>query len=123
VEFDPCATNVAQDFKQAWIAKYGKWEGPELMGTGTYAALRAALMQTGSFDPDVLANLISNGMKFEGPTGAGQMVSRPDLGNNRTVDSVATTYIKVIKDGKPILIDTLQPDVALQYFRLAFPSK
>jgi len=62
-------------------------------------------------------------MKFEGPTGAGQMVSRPDLGNERTVDSVTTTYLKTIKSGKPVLIDTVNLDEGIKYFRLAFPPK
>lgn len=123
VEFDPPLTQMAKDFKDAWLAKYGKWEGPELMGVGSYAALRAALQQTNSLDTDKLADLLSNGMKYDSPTGSGQMVSRPDLGNNRTVDSVTTTYIKTIKNGKPELIATIPVEEGIEYFRLAFPTK
>ena len=93
------------------------------MGTGSYAALRTALQQANSLDPDKLANVLSNGMKYSAPLGDGEMVSRPDLGNNRTVDSACTTYIKTIKNGQPVLVDTVPLDEGLQYVKLAFPVK
>jgi branched-chain amino acid transport system substrate-binding protein len=122
-ELTPQPTKVAEAFRAAWIAKFGSWTGPELMGTGSYSCLRAALQETGSLDPDVLAKHIADGMKYEGPTGIGQMISRPDLGNAGTVDAVTETYVKTIKDGEPILVDTIPIDVAAQYQRLAFPAK
>lgn len=121
-EFDNPPTEVARKFKQAWIDMYGSWEGPELMGVGTYACLRAALLQTGSLDTDILADHIASGMEYEGPTGLGKMVSRPDLNNDRTVDSVTTVYIKTIRDGKAVLIDQVPLEQSLKYFRIAFPS-
>jgi len=122
-EFDNPPTEVARKFKQAWIDTYGSWEGPELMGVGSYACLRTALMQTGSLDTDALADCIAGGMEFEGPTGTGKMVSRPDLNNPRTVDSVTTVYIKTIKDGKAVLIDQVPLEQGVKYFRLAFPEQ
>ena len=87
----------AKNFKTSWIAKYGKWEDPEVQYTSLYSCLRAALQQAGSLDTDKVADVIGNGLKYEGPTGAAQMISRPDMGNNRTVDSVTTLYFKQIK--------------------------
>ena len=44
--------------------------GPEIMHSANYCCLIAALEQAGSLDPDKVAAVISNGMKFEGPTGS-----------------------------------------------------
>lgn len=123
IEFDPAPTQAAQEFKDAWIAKYGEWGGPEMVGTCYYACLKTALQQAGTLDTDKVAEVIYNGMKFEGPTGAAQMVSRPDLGNDRTVDSVTTAYIKQIKGGKPTLLATIGIEEALGYFEKALPPE
>jgi branched-chain amino acid transport system substrate-binding protein len=121
VEFDQPLTQTAKEFKDAWIAKNGKWEGPEILGTGDYACLRAALQQAGTLDTDKIADIIANGLKFEGPTGLGQMISRPDIGNERTVDSITTTYMKKVTNGKANLIATIDLNEGLQYFRQAYP--
>jgi ABC-type branched-subunit amino acid transport system substrate-binding protein len=121
VEFDPAFTKTAQQFKDAWIAKFGKWEGPEILCSGTYSGLRAGLQQAGSTDVDKVASVIFTGMKFEGPTGAGQMISRPDLKNSRTIDSVASINIKQIKGGKPGLFTTIGVDDGLNFFLKANP--
>jgi hypothetical protein len=48
------------------------------------------------------------------------MISRPDMGNNRTVDSIAVTYVKEMKKGKPNLMATVSLVEASNYFRMAF---
>lgn len=115
-EFEPALTDVAKDFKAAWIAKYGAWEDPEITCMSTWSCLIAALQEAGSLDPDEVAEVIGNGLQFEGPTGPSQMVNRPDLGNDRTVDCVVGYYIKKVVDGKPTLIDTIDLDNAVEYF-------
>ena len=115
-EFDPALTPVAEDFKAAWIAEYGAWEDPEITCMSTWSCLIAALQEADSLDPDEVAEVIGNGLQFEGPTGPSQMVSRPDLGNDRTVDCVVGYYIKKVVDGKPTLIDTIDLDDAVEYF-------
>ena len=50
-----------------------------------------------------------------------QMVSRLDLGNERTVDSIGTYYIKKINNGKPELIGTISIEDALKYVNIAMP--
>jgi branched-chain amino acid transport system substrate-binding protein len=123
VEFDPPLTQMAKEFKEGWIAKYGKWEGPEVQGIGQYAAMKAAMQQAGTTDVDKVAAVVFNGMKYESPTGPGMMISRPDLGNERTVDSVCTTYIKQVKEGKLTVLDTIKMEDALTLVRKAFPAK
>ena len=121
LDFDPPLTKESVDFKAAWIAKYGKWEGPDVVFAQNYEGLKAALIQAGSIDTDKVASVLSNGMKFDTLNGPSQMVSRPDLGNNQTTDSVGTYYIKTIHNGVAELTATIQPDEALGYLRTAFP--
>jgi len=122
VEFDDPPTQMAKDFKAAYIAKYGKWDGPDIMDTANYALLRAALQAANSTDPDKIAAVISNGLKYEGPTGVGQMISRPDLGQTRTTDSISSYYFKQIKGGKVTQLTQVSLEDALKYFRLAWPT-
>jgi branched-chain amino acid transport system substrate-binding protein len=112
VEFDTPPTQAAKDFKAAYIAKYGKWESPEIVNTALWSCLRAALQQAGNLDADKVATVIGNGLKYEGPTGPAIMVSRPDMGNNRTVDSIVGLFMKQIEGGKVKLLDTVTLDEA-----------
>jgi len=121
IEFDPAATQMAADFKAAWIEKHGKWEGPEVQGVGQYAALKHALQEAGNLDTDKVAAVVFNGMKYESPTGLGMMISRPDLGNDRTVDSICTTYIKQVKNGQLVVLDTFSMDDAYTLFKKINP--
>jgi branched-chain amino acid transport system substrate-binding protein len=103
VEFDAPLSQQAKDFKAAWIAKYGKWETPEISGTTSFGGLLTALQKAGTLDPDKIADVFNNGLKFQGPVAPTQMVNRPDLGNNRTVDGVTSLAMKRIVGGKATL--------------------
>jgi branched-chain amino acid transport system substrate-binding protein len=104
VEFDPAATEVAQEFKDKWIEVNGNWEGPEIQLTAAYAALRAALQEAGTTDVEAVAEVLANGLTFEGPTGKGEMIPRNDMGISRTVDNVSEFCVKKIVDGEPTLL-------------------
>ena len=121
-EMEPALTPTAQDFKKLWIAKYGTWADPMIVNTPEYSCLKAALLKAGSLDTDKISDVIANGLEFSSPTGDGKMVSRPDIGNNRTVDSISTYYMKQITNGKPKLLATISADDALGYFRIASPA-
>jgi branched-chain amino acid transport system substrate-binding protein len=120
-DFDPPLVQAAVDFKAAWIAKYGKWEGADVAFAQNYSALRAAWVQAGSVDTEKVAEVLSNGLEYESLFGPMQMISRPDLGNDRTTDSVQTYYIRQTQNGQPKLVATISPEEALSYMRLAFP--
>jgi branched-chain amino acid transport system substrate-binding protein len=107
VEFDPPATEVAAEFKEAYIARNGLWDGPEIQLTGAYAALRAALVQAGTTAADAVATALSSGLEFEGPTGKGRMIPRNDLGISATLDSISQFCIKKIENGAPVLVHTI----------------
>jgi len=116
-EFDPALTTLAQEFKDAWISKFGKWEGPEITMVANFNCLTAGLQKAGSLDPEAVAAVIGNGLEFETPSGPGKMISRPDLGNDRTIDSVATGYMKTVENSKAKLLYTISVDEALSYFK------
>ncbi len=117
VEFDPALTQQAKDFKAAWLAQYGKWEGPEIQGIAQWSCLMTALQQAGSLDTDKVAAVIDNGLKFESPLGLSVMIARPDLGNNRTVDSIVGYATKKISGGQPVFLHTITLDEAASYWQ------
>jgi branched-chain amino acid transport system substrate-binding protein len=119
---DPALTEAAQEFKNAWIDKYGEWTSPDITQTVTYCALIAALQEAGSLDTDAVADVLANGLEFDTLEGYAQMMSRPDLGNSRTVDCAGTIYLKQIRDGQATLIATIPPEEVIAYFRLVYPE-
>lgn len=120
-EFDPPLTPAAKDFVDKWIAKYGKWEGPSILTSSQYIFLRTALIQAGTVDTDKVAAVMGGGLKYDTPCGSFQTISRPDRGNDRTVDSVSNYAVKQIHNGKPTLITTISMDDAIKYLRTANP--
>ena len=120
-EADPALSPTAKHFKELWIAKYGQWNSPTIVSTGMYPPLIAALKKAGTLDTTKVSDTLASGLEFSSPTGDGKMISRPDLGNNRTVDSIATYYMKQIVGGKNKIIATISTDEALELFRTANP--
>ncbi len=106
---------AAKEFKDAYIAKYGKWDSPMMTFMNTFYILLAGLQQAQSLDTDKVASVIGSGMKYEGVNGNGMMVARPDAGNTRTVDTVVPVYMKKVEKGKPKVIGHLSLDEAYQY--------
>lgn len=115
-EFEPALNKAAQDFKTGYIQKYGKWENTDLAATSLFECLLAAFRKAGSFDTDKVAAAISSGLTWDGPAGQGAMIPRPDLGNDRHVDSVVQVYMKIIKKGKAELLDTISIQDSKKYY-------
>jgi len=113
-EFDPPLTQDAKDFKDAFIAKYGQYQG-ESLGMCTWDAVRTALQTAGSTDTDKVAGVLSNGLKYAGSAGTYQMIPRVDFGNSLTVDSAQVVYMKKIVKGQPVLLGTLSLEEAVTY--------
>jgi ABC-type branched-subunit amino acid transport system substrate-binding protein len=121
MEFDPCTTPEATQFKAAWVAKYGKWTSPEPAETVTWYNLRDAMVQTGSVDPAVIIKKMKGGMTFSSPLGDGQRIPRLDFGNSTTVDLVLGSIpVKQIKGGKISQIDTISLKDQVKRATLAF---
>jgi branched-chain amino acid transport system substrate-binding protein len=116
-EFDPALTEYAKTFKAAWIAKYGKWEDPAYGWASTYDCLKGGLVKAGSTNTDKVAEAIAGGISYESIVGSAQMVSRPDLGNNRCVDSVVGMTVKQVVNSKIKLLETIDLQTALANFK------
>ena len=116
-EFTPPLNQTAADFMNDWIAQHGKWTSPSLYAIPNYYCLKTAFQQAGSIEVDKVAAVLSNGMKYDTPCGPAQMISRPDIGVSRTVNSIYTVYMKVIKNGQAFLVATVAPDEGVSYFQ------
>lgn len=106
---------VAKEVKDAYIAKYGVWDDPDNLYLNEWHCLINGLEQAQSLDPDKVAAVIGNGMRFETTEGPSMMIARPDLGNPRTVDLLLTGYIKRVEGGKGKLIATIPIEQAFEY--------
>jgi branched-chain amino acid transport system substrate-binding protein len=106
---------VTKEFKDAWIAKYGKWESPAVSFSDSFLIMTAGITQAKSLDTDKVAEVMSNGMRFEGISGSGKMISRPDVGNPKTVDVIYGTIMKQTVNGKPKILANLSPEDAYEF--------
>jgi branched-chain amino acid transport system substrate-binding protein len=106
---------AAKAFYDAYVAKYGKWDYPSTSFSNGFYILMAALEKAQSFDTDKLAKIIGSGLRFECINGPGLMISRPDEGNTRTVDTLVGASIKRVEGGKPKILVSMSADEALEY--------
>lgn len=122
-QFDPPLTEEAKEFKAAWIEKEGEFVNPLLTFTTFYPSLIAAIKKAGSLDQDKIKAVLDNGFSFTAPLGKFQMVARPDFNNDRTVDSISTTYIAIAKNGKNELYATIDTETGYEYWKEAVGIK
>ena len=116
-EWDPPRTAYAKEFKDAWIARFGKWDVKDYNSVGCFDCLIAGIVKANSLNTDDVANAIGSGLEYETAQGPGRMISRPDLGNNRTVDSVLAWIMKEVRNGKAEYVTTISIEDSLAYFR------
>ncbi len=114
---------VAKEFRDAYIAKHGKWDSPNVTFINTLYILLDGLKKAQSLDTDKVASAIGGGLRYEGVQGPGFMVARPDAGNTRTVDTVVPVYMKKVEKGKAKVIAHLGTDEALQFNKAYFGWK
>jgi branched-chain amino acid transport system substrate-binding protein len=108
---------VCKEVQDAYIAKYGSWDYPFTDFASSWFCLKAAMESAQSLDPDKLAGVIGSGLKFDSPFGPAIMVSRPDMGNSKTVDAVFGTNLATVDNGVVKITDTITPDQAFQYLK------
>lgn len=106
---------VAKEFRDAWIAKYGKWESPAVGFSDAFNIMMAGLTQAKSLDPDKVAEMMSKGFRFEGINGSGKTISRPDVGNPKAVDVIYGQVMKQTVKGKPKILASLTPEDAYEF--------
>jgi ABC-type branched-subunit amino acid transport system substrate-binding protein len=111
------APPIPRDFKKAYTEKYGAWDDPTTMFNNQFYCLMTGLMKANSTDPQKVAAVIGNGMKFDSIAGEIQMISRPDMGNDRTVDSLLTAHVRQVVDGKGKLLQTVSLNEGYGYLK------
>ncbi len=110
---------LAKAYKEAYVAKHGSWDDPDTLYSNELYCLLAGLEQAQSLDPEKVAAVIANGMKFETLSGPGMMVKPPVPGNNRTVDFLPTVYVRKVEDGKSKFIRKINLEEGMAYTRRA----
>jgi branched-chain amino acid transport system substrate-binding protein len=95
---------MAKKAKDAWIAKFGKFENPYTTYWLEWDELIAGLRKANSLDTDKVAAAIGSGMEFDSIFGRVRMVARPDCKNPRTVSVIVPVSMLKIADGKSQLL-------------------
>ena len=111
----PNPTPLAQQYKDAWTAKYGQWSNASLNWIPAFYAFVEAIKKADSVDPEVItAYLSANGLSWQGPSGSAMLVKRPDLGNNRFCDTCASLDFGIFKNGNYEYLGTVSAEDALK---------
>jgi len=95
---------LALPFRKAYAEKYGEWEIDGIRWIDGWFYFVEAVKKANSLDPDAIASAMQ-GMEIETIMGTSRMCRRPDLGNNRYVDSGTTKYFGQVRDGKVVYLD------------------
>jgi branched-chain amino acid transport system substrate-binding protein len=112
---------VSKEFKDAYIAKYGKWDYPETLFANTWYMLQAGIQKAQSIDPDKIAAALHTGLSFENLEGPAMVVPRPDLGNPKKATDLAVGLgIMQVKNGKIVQIDSISTKEAFAVLKQFF---
>jgi len=113
---------VAQNLKDLYVGEYGEWTNPDVGFISTFYCLKAALEQSGSIDPAIVAATIASGMTFESANGPGRMINRPDLGNDRTIDCVYETRVGQIVGDTSEIVAVISSEDGEEAARILFSA-
>jgi len=113
---------IALKVRKAYEAKYGEWNNMGLLWVNCLYLLKAAVEKANSLDPDAVMEALE-GLEFDGTLGRCKMVKRPDLGQNKAREMVATTQLYQIKDGKPVPGDIIPIKDAIEALEKIFGGK
>jgi branched-chain amino acid transport system substrate-binding protein len=117
----PDPSPMAKEYKAAWTAKYGEWSTVSLTWIPAFYCFVEAVKKADSLDPEVICNYLStNGLEWESPNGKAMLVKRPDLGNPRFCDTVASLDFGIYKNGKYEYAGTVSAADALKANQDAF---
>jgi branched-chain amino acid transport system substrate-binding protein len=105
---------VTKEFMDGWSAKYGTYE-QQAGFYDLFTVLAEGIRQAKSLDTDKVAEVLAHGMQFEGVSGTGKMISRPDVNNPRTVDLIFGQVMKQTVKGKAKVLAIVTPDDAYSF--------
>jgi len=117
IDFDPPGTPVAKEARDAYIAKFGSWDNPSPVFATCWYLLKTALENAKSTEPDKVAAVISNGLRFNSHIGPGMMISRPDQNNPRTIDALYGQTMATIEEGKAKVLARVSTDEAFDLIK------
>jgi branched-chain amino acid transport system substrate-binding protein len=116
-DLEPSTLPGTKEAKDIYIAKYGKWDHPAMFFAQVWYLMKTALEKAQSIDPDKVAAVIGNGLKFDSPFGHAMMISRPDQGNPKTIDALYAPIMGTLKEGKIKVLDSLSIEEAFGYIK------
>jgi len=112
---------VSKHIMELYKAKYKKWEYPNTLFVEGIFCLVSAFEQAGSIDPEGVAAVIGNGLRFETINGPALMVAHKELGGStRTNDMLPTMFIQQVQNGKQVLKAKVEPDEGYEYCKRYF---
>jgi ABC-type branched-subunit amino acid transport system substrate-binding protein len=121
-DYNGCMTQLASDMKNAYIAKFGKWDYADYMTTTMFFALIKALENAGSIDVEKVAAELHKPLTFDYPDGPGVMIVRPDMRlDGSCVDANTVRSMKIVKNKQPTLLTTFTLDQIMGYVQKAYP--
>jgi len=104
------------EFREAYVKKYGVWETDGILFSAPWWVTMEALKRADSLDPDAFMTALE-GLEVIYPRGRLTAIRRPDLKNDRYVDSVGdSNYGQVNKAGKLEFAGTLTMEFAIENF-------
>jgi branched-chain amino acid transport system substrate-binding protein len=124
METNPAMTPLAQEMKDAYVAKNGKWDFADYMTTPCLFVLLDALQKAGTTDVDAVAAVLHQGLKgVKVPDGTLDMITRPDMNTTgNCIDAVMDNSLKQVKNKEAVTIAHFGPDQSLKYERMAYPD-
>jgi len=117
---NPTPAPTAKELIDLYTAKYGKWDFPASFHVLDWYLLKAALEKSQSLDADAVAAVIEAPLEYDTPTGHARMVSRPDLGNSRNVDTLWQSQMANVTGGKYNMLHLITLDEAYAYNKKAY---
>jgi branched-chain amino acid transport system substrate-binding protein len=116
-DLEPSTLPGTKEAKDAYIAKYGKWDNPAMFFAQVWYLMKTAMEKAQSIDPDNVAAVIGNGLKFDSPFGHAIMISRPDQGNPKTIDALYAPIMGTLKEGKIKVLESLSIEDGFGYIK------
>lgn len=106
-----------QEYIDAYVAKNGEWDYPDSLHSDVFLFLMEAIEKAQSLDTTKVAETISAGMKFDALGGPAMTISHPELGNDRATDTLYQAYVREVRDGKGVIVDTVPLEKGLEYLK------
>jgi hypothetical protein len=117
IDFNPPLTATAKEAREAYVAKWGSYDDPSTLFAVSWYLLKAALETAKTTDVDKVAEVISNGIKFDTHFAPGMMISRPDMNNPRTIDGLYGQTYATMEGGKAKVVARVSREEGFDFIK------